>query len=386
MHAFNRVKHEYQLMLLDPWLRALVLWLPIALFLLMTAIFSSGIARDLPIAVVDLDHSRLSRTLIRNYDASPSLMVSDQPISIRSGSQQLRNGNTYALAVIPANFEKETLLGHSPTVTVFYNTQFVLIGKLINSAIQQAQGTLAATVDTVKNMSTGNPTPSQALGLAVPIDNQITPLFNSNSHYGQFLVSAALPALWQVFIVVTTILAIAQESRQAGVARWLSSQPLTNLLLKLLPYTLIFWLHGTLFLWLLYGFFAWPMHGSWAILLAAQLLMVFACQAVACLLFFVTLDATRAMSLAAALTAPAFAFMGITFPATDMPLLATLWRSLLPVSHYIELQVQQVNYGASLVLAVPQLLSLLCFLVVMPIVYLKMSRLSLTATSQADSQ
>ncbi len=373
-------------MLLDPWLRALVLWLPIALFLLMTTIFSSGIARDLPIAVVDLDHSRLSRTLIRNYDASPSLMVSDQPISINRGSQQLRSGNTYALAVIPANFEKETLLGHSPTVTVFYNTQFVLIGKLINSAIQQAQGTLAATVDTVKNMSTGNPTPSQALGLAVPIDNQITPLFNSNSHYGQFLVSAALPALWQVFIVVTTILAIAQESRQAGIGKWLSSQPLTNLLLKLLPYTLIFWLHGTLFLWLLYGFFAWPMHGSWAILLAAQLLMVFACQAVASLLYFVTLDATRAMSLAAALTAPAFAFMGITFPATDMPLLATLWRSLLPVSHYIELQVQQVNYGASLVLAVPQLLSLLCFLVVMPIVYLKMSRLSLTATSQTDSQ
>ncbi|WP_430520863.1 ABC transporter permease [Aliivibrio sp.] len=373
-------------MITDPWLRALMLWLPVILGVVMTAIFSSGIARDLPISVVDLDHSRLSRNLIRYYDSSPTLSVNNQPYSVDTGSQELRSGNIYALAVIPANFEKETLLGHSPTVTVFYNTQFVLIGKLINSAIQQSQGTLAATVDTLKNMASGNPTPSLALGLSVPIKNQITPLFNSNSHYGQFLVSATLPALWQVLIVVTTILAIAIESRRAGIVSWLANAPLQNLLLKLMPYTLIFWLHGALMLWLLYGYFSWPMHGSWIILLLSQLLMVLACQSVACLLYFVPFDTTRAMSLAAAFTAPAFAFMGITFPVSDMPILARFWRSLLPVSHYIEVQVQQVNYGASLITAMPSLLSLFCFLAVMLVVTYKMTRLCATVTTQKDKK
>ena len=65
------------------------------------------------------------------------------------------------------------------------------------------------------------------------------------------------------------------------------------------------------------------------------------------LFFFLTLDPARAMSFAAAFTAPSFAFMGITFPVTDMNNLAQLWRAMLPISHYIEAQISQVSYGLS---------------------------------------
>ncbi len=55
--------------------------------------------------------------------------------------------------------------------------------------------------------------------------------------------------------------------------------------------------------------------------------------------------------------------MGITFPATDMPVIAKMWRSLLPVSHYIEVQLQQVDYGTGWYQAAHQLFILACFMV-----------------------
>jgi ABC-2 type transport system permease protein len=103
------------------------------------------------------------------------------------------------------------------------------------------------------------------------------------------------------------------------------------------------------------------MHGSWVLLIMGQFLLVLACAAVATLLFFITLDVTRAMSLVAGLTAPAFAFMGVTFPSTDMPFIAQLWRSLLPISHYISIQIQQVNYATSLTASVAHYLALIAF-------------------------
>ena len=51
--------------------------------------------------------------------------------------------------------------------------------------------------------------------------------------------------------------------------------------------------------------------------------------------------------------------MGITFPVTDMNSLAQFWRSLLPISHYIELQVNQVSYGEPWPIAINELLPML---------------------------
>lgn len=372
----QQLRREWRLIRQDGWLGAMVSWLPLSLFVLMWGIFSVGIARDLPIGVVDLDHSKLSRQLIRQYDASPALSVVEAFPSIDAGSHALRGGDIYALLVIPSELESHTLLGMAPTVTTFYNSQFILIGKLVHSAVAQAQGTLNAQLDTLKYMVSGDVVPRQALGQAVPLQSQITPLYNSNSDYGQFLVSALIPAIWQIAIVITTIMALSAEQRGVGITAWLNHQPVRNLLAKLLPYTVIFMGQGMLFLLALYGVLGWPMHGDWGILLLAQCLMVVACQGIACLLYLFPLDVTKAMSLAAGLTAPAFAFVGITFPATNMPVFAQWWRAILPVSHYLEVQVHQVNQGHNWQQATPQLTALLLFAISLVIVAWRVRQLA----------
>ena len=362
MNFLQTFKTEWQLISHDAWLKVLLFVMPIILGFIIWGLFHVGIARDLPIGVVDHDNSSISRALIRSYDASPALQVNHHYIDEQSGSKALREGSIYALVILPDGLAKNTILGKVPKITAFYNSQYILIGKLVNSSLLSAHGTYVAQLETLKYLTISNERVEQAIGQALPISSQITPLFNSNTHYGQFLVTAVIPAMWQIIIMVTTVLVWSKGLRDASENTWLSSISYRHQLIKLLPYALIFWLQGIVYLSVFYGALNWPMHGSWLVLVAAQLFLVLACMSVTTLIFFITLDATRAMSLVAGFSAPAFAFMGVTFPTTDMPILAQIWRALLPISHYINLQIQQVNYDSPIQSTVTDFISLLLFL------------------------
>lgn len=353
---------EWHHILGDPWLLSLVSWLPPLCFLIIYWIFSQGLARDVAIGVVDLDQSKLSRVMLRNYEASPTLRIQQSYSSPQEGIKALRGGEIYALVLLPANMEKNAMLGQTPQVDVFYNNQFLLIAKLVKSAILSVHATTVAKVDILKNLSTSTPVIGQAMAAAIPIGSQMTPLFNLNTNYAQFLVSAIIPATWQIFIVMTTVLCLAAELRRAGLSSWLGSHPVRALFYKLAPYTLLFWLQGISFLLGMFVFLGWPMHGSLSYLIFCQLPTILACQAAGTLIFFLSKDPARSLGLAAAYAAPGLAFMGVTFPATDMTLPAQIWRSLLPASHYIDIQIAQSNYGAPLPFSLPQLQNLALFI------------------------
>jgi ABC-2 type transport system permease protein len=342
----QRLIREIRILREEPWLMALAVWLPPLLFALFWWIFIAGSSFDLAIGVVDLDHSRLSRALTRQCDASSIMAVEQQFPSVIEGRQALTGADIYALMVIPDNFEKDVYLGLQPQPTVFYNGQFILIGKQINGAMLQAVGLLAGQIDGLQAMATGTALPA-VVGQVAPIRGQITPLFNKHTNYAEFLVSGGIPAIWQIMIVMVTVLSLAAEKRHGGLSRWSEGSHFQALASKLLPYTLILWLQGIVFLVGMYGWLGWPMNGNWTALILAQLLTVLAGQAMGSLFFLLSLDAARGLSLAAAYTAPSFAFMGVTFPATDMGMPALIWRSLLPVTHYIKVQIQLANYGVN---------------------------------------
>jgi len=352
---------------------ALVIWVAPLLFVLVWWIFSAGLPRALPVGVVDLDHSDLSRSLVRHYDASPTLRIAGQYASVVQGSRALRGGEVKALLVIPKHLKRGVITGNPMQVTAFYNTQLLLIGKLIKSALIQAHGTFGVKIEAFMAMADGE-TGIHALSAAIPMGNQVTPLFNINSDYAKFLVSAIIPALWQILMVALTVLILARELREQGLRNWLGATPVIAISAKLMPYTLLLWLQGLLFLWFLFVFLGWPMNGSWAVLIVAQLLTVLASQAMALMLFFIAQNAARAFSFAAAYSAPSFAFLGVTFPASDMTPIAQVWRSLLPMSHYMDIQLFQANHGASAKTAVPDLLQLGAFSLLFPLIVWMLKR------------
>lgn len=55
----------------------MVSWVPVLAVALIWWMFSAGLPNQLPIAVLDLDHSSLSRQLIRMLQASPGLKLTE---------------------------------------------------------------------------------------------------------------------------------------------------------------------------------------------------------------------------------------------------------------------------------------------------------------------
>ncbi|HAU4895950.1 ABC transporter permease [Aeromonas hydrophila] len=350
---------EWRLLWQDPFGRALASWLPLLLMGILCWVFSAGLARDLKIGLVDLDQSLLSRELAFSLDASAGLKVAQQFDSIDAGASALRGGDIYALVVLPSHLERDARQGTQPQVTVFNNGQFILIAKLVNSALAQVVGTLNGQVGVLSAMAGGKALPG-ALGQAVPIASQVTALYNINSSYAQFLLSALLPAVWQILVVLYGINALARTDRLG--LDWTTRGVWFGLWRTLLPHVLIGWGWGLGWSLLLFKGFGYPMQGSWLVLMAGLGLASAACVSMGAFFYGIIRDPARALSLAGAYTAPGFAFMGVTFPVSAMGDFAQFWRSLLPISHYVELQIGQTNYGQPLAAALPQFGALLLFL------------------------
>lgn len=350
---------EWRLLWQDPFGRALASWLPLLLMGILCWVFSAGLARDLKIGLVDLDQSVLSRQLAYSLDASAGLKVARQFDSIAEGANALRGGDIYALVVLPDHLERDARQGTQPRVTVFNNGQFILIAKLVNSALAQVVGTLNGQVGVLTAMADGKALPG-ALGQAVPINGQVTALYNLNASYAQFLLSAILPAVWQILVVLYGLNALARTDRLG--LDWTTKGVWFGLWRTLLPHVLIGWGWGLLWTLLLFKGFAYPMHGSWLVLTVGLGLASAACVSMGAFFYGIIRDPARALSLAGAYTAPGFAFMGVTFPVSAMGDFAQFWRSLLPISHYVELQIGQTNYGQPLAAALPQFGALLLFL------------------------
>jgi len=355
----------------DHWQLALVSWLPLVLFAALWWTFSAGTVSDSDIGVVDLDGSALSRTLIRELDATPALRVSSRPLSVLDGRRALSNAEISALVVIPYDFQARVTKGLKPDVTAFYNGQFILIGKAVRSALLQTQTTLAARIDGSRALARGAASP-QAEGLAMPIVPRVTPLYNRLLNYALFLVPAIIPSLWQIVMIIAMLNAIGREQREGTWNRWLEDGALRAFTGKMLPYVVVYSLMavGCLVSFHVSG---WPIRGSWSLIIVAQILTAVATAIMAGFLFVVVRDLPRALSLAAAYTAPSFAFLGVTFPASDMPPLALFWRSLIPVCHLMDVQVSEMTRAAGFAAVTPEIGALALYVTILPFVLLRLN-------------
>ena len=85
--------------------------LPFVSILFFNTLLSKGVARNLPIAVVDLDHTSVSRNVIAQLDAAPEIEVGFFPLNQQKGEELIRLGKIYAVITIPQNFESDLKSG-----------------------------------------------------------------------------------------------------------------------------------------------------------------------------------------------------------------------------------------------------------------------------------
>ncbi len=348
-----------------PFLLAFITIVPIGLMALLTMIFSAGLATRLPIAVLDLDSSDLSRSIIRMVDATPDTAVAVRVGELAEGRGMILSGKVHGLLMLPQNLERDVFAGRRPEVVFFYNTQTLTIGNLTLRGVNAAVPTAAAGIRLSLRTAQGQPVEEAQAALS-PIPVQSHALFNPTLNYVYFLLAAILPSLLQIVVVTASAYSVGMdvETRyrlrilgRLGGGLWPAMAG------KLLPYTIIFLMVLGVSDAVLFSILELPLHGRGWLLDIAGFLFILSCQLLGALLALLLKPTASAVSIGTLLTSPAFGFMGIGFPRLGMNAFAYGFGALLPGTWYLTARIDQTIRGTPLDLSWKPILVLLAFVV-----------------------
>ncbi|MDC9594428.1 ABC transporter permease [Xenorhabdus sp. IM139775] len=299
-------------------------WLfPLLLFMLTSANFSEGTLFNLPVSVVDNDHSTQSRTLIRNLNAAPHADIKSYDNSLQESMERIRRAQDYALLYIPENFEKEALSGKQPTVSIYYNALFYGAGRY---STQDFSGLIAETnakYRTIIASEIGRPLPPLAKA-SMSYDS----LFNASGSYIYFQQFAATIHLLQLFVVTCTIYTMARGKPLLKAESFIGA-----LLGKLAPYTLIFTLLLMVEIMALVIFSDAKVAGNPLYMPIVGFFYVIAAQSIGLLLFTFTSSAITAYTMIGMLVSIALAFSGMIVPELSMIWPARIISTLEPLTY-----------------------------------------------------
>ena len=338
-----------------------LLWLPLVSLGLVWAIFSRGVAQDLPVAVVDDDHTPASRLFIRTLDATAGLRVAALHSSLEAAWTALRRGDVYAVALVPRNFSRDLKHGRSPDLPAWYNAQFLPVANVLSRDLQTAALGFGAGLEARARLARGE-TRSIARVRLNPIATQRTTLFNPQLNYGPFLVTGLGAAILHIAAMLAAVRAVGRELRAGTLPAWLATaggDRCRALAGKLAAPFLVHVALGGAMLIAWHGVLGWPIRGHGLLLVAGLLALLAAYYALGAAITLVTRNYRMATSVAAFLTAPAVAFGGVTFPLESMPAPAAAWGRLLPLTSYLQLQIEQTARGAPAAASFPALGALL---------------------------
>ena len=371
-HSFRREVEEIANNKL--YLTSLII-LPLIMLLLFTLMFSHGSIEQLPIVVVDNDHSSMSRQLISMMQATQGVGDITETQSIIDANNLVRRGDVRAMVVIPENFEHNIVSSKITSVEVSLSGANLSTAGILQRDIQKVVRSLSSGIAISKMQSMGASV-DQALANVMPINVQIHTISNPYMNYGYYLAPMFIFVGIALFVTLNTIYSIGRELRYATAGEWLkcaSGSLLAAIIGKLLPITIAMMIMMGLAFIILFVVMGMETMCSWTTLGISSLLLIIAYQSIATLIIAVTANLRLALSLGGGYAVMAFTFSGITFPTISMYGIAQFIAKLFPLTYFSDIFITQAVRGASLNYSLDSLVWLLGFSILGVIVWQHLS-------------
>ena len=157
--------------------------------------------REIPVAVVDLDHTSMSRQYSRMLDATEQVAVSCRPTTMQEAEQLFYQGKIHGVVLIPRSFEKNIFRGEQANVTVYCDAGRFFVYKQVYTAATFVTATMNAGVE-VKGMLARGKMFDEAINRYEAISPQMFDLYNPSSGYATFIVPGILMIIIQQTLLV----------------------------------------------------------------------------------------------------------------------------------------------------------------------------------------
>lgn len=365
----------------QPMYLTLMLVLPLLSFAFFALLFNQGVARNIPIAILDEDHTTLSRKVAQMIDDTPTAMVAYDIQDIDEGERLMREGRVMAIVQIPAFFEKCILSNTQTHIENYVSGTNITVNGLLSKDIQTAVTTFSAGIQ-LQLLTKQGLTERQAMAQLMPVRFDRHVLFNPYINYGYYLSPSFLPMMLLIFVVLTTVFSIGTELKNATAREWLRTADDSvgaALLGKTLPVTVAMFLLSLVMFVIIFKVVGTPLNGSLGVILTGTLLFIMSYQAISVLIVSLLANLRLSLSIGGGYSVLAFTFSGLTFPIMAMwePM---QWLSrLFPFTYYTDLFVDQMLRGAPVVCSLPDL-GWMSLFVVLPLLCLP--RLKRVCTEQ----
>lgn len=365
----------------QPIYLTLMLVLPLLSFAFFALLFNQGVARNIPIAILDEDHTTLSRKVAQMIDDTPTAMVAYDIQDIDEGERLMREGRVMAIVQIPAFFEKCILSNTQTHIENYVSGTNITVNGLLSKDIQTAVTTFSAGIQ-LQLLTKQGLTERQAMAQLMPVRFDRHVLFNPYINYGYYLSPSFLPMMLLIFVVLTTVFSIGTELKNATAREWLRTADDSvgaALLGKTLPVTVAMFLLSLVMFVIIFKVVGTPLNGSLGVILTGTLLFIMSYQAISVLIVSLLANLRLSLSIGGGYSVLAFTFSGLTFPIMAMwePM---QWLSrLFPFTYYTDLFVDQMLRGAPVVCSLPDL-GWMSLFVVLPLLCLP--RLKRVCTEQ----
>lgn len=207
MRSFTTIfKDELKLIIADKSILLTCLMAPIFYAFFVGSIYKEKDVADIPIAIVDNDHSSLSRKVSRLIDSNEKVEVYGSYSNLNDALFLFNSLEVQGLLIIPNNFEKNTLNLEGSTVELVLNNTKFLTSNEVNKGVQQVMLTVAGGVRLSYLISSKVPS-ELAEQQAQPIMPVVKSIYNATNNYGDYL----LPILLVLIIQQTLIIGFGQS-------------------------------------------------------------------------------------------------------------------------------------------------------------------------------
>ena len=348
--------------------RPLYLFASVGVMLLSTFFFLTlmrgGAAENMPVAVVDLDQTSISRRLIHEMQATPSVDIQLVTNSYPEAREAMQQGKIYGIFVIREGFYSDLVAFKRPQLD-FYVTNAYTVGG--NTAYKQmlTMANLVSGAFQREVLRKKGLTDDVIMHRIQPLAIEGHMVANPWGNYSIYLVSTILPGILGLICLMLTIFAIGFELKARTSHAWLRAAGgnyTVAMIGKLIPYTLIYLILGIGCHLILYRFAGFPVYGSKGRLMFGLLFFILAMEALGITMIGLLPTLRDALSIGALYSMLGFSLSGFTYPQMAMLPPVKALSYLEPLRHYYLIYVNEALMAAPAINSLPYVLALTLFM------------------------
>lgn len=325
--AYYEVVHIFK----DPILFLIVFIAPLAYASLFGVVYFSGILTDIPLGVVNMDNSQLSREVAEAFANDNHFKIVEDINTYPELEKGMKEGTVRAGVVIPEDLEKKISLHQNAEVLTVYDGSNLIWGYNIRKNAREViqQFSVKYTAGCLAGMGLDR---QEMANIMNTVDCNITTWYNPTYSYGNFLFMGLMMMVIHQLGLLGVSLTVTREKEKNSWIQYLAGglSGWKIMLGKCIPYLIANFFNYTLLLWVSAAFVNVKIQGSIFLIIILGLLYDIIITFAG---FFVSVHANNSLQVTRylmLLSVPFFMISGYTWPATHIPAALNGAARLLP--------------------------------------------------------